>query len=384
MSREAPLGNTLIRADLNVPILNKIIQNNFRIDKAIEHLSEIRKNSRTVTFLSHLGRPSGVDENYSLKPVAKKMSELIDEEVIFFDTLYGPSIKKTIEMSPGKVFLMENIRFHREELDNDLTFASKVTENFDTFILDAFGAAHRSHASIVSFGKYIDAFQGKLMTAELENLQQLVSSPKKPFAVVLGGAKISDKLKLIDNLLPHVDYLLIGGGMCFTFLKSKGYNIGKSLCENNYLETAQKLLNSKDGHKIILPTDFGVTESINDGVRKDKLIQDFTDDDIGVDISSSTVHTFQKILENSQTVFWNGPMGVFENPKYKFGTQSITEVISKLNSYTVVGGGDSVSAIQTFSDVSKFDHISTGGGASLKFLEGNQLPGVNIYKPLIL
>ena len=381
---ELLFGNTLIRADLNVPMQNQVIQDNFRINKAIEYLEEIRTRSKTVTFLSHLGRPNGVDPKYSLEPIAKKMSTLLNEEVIFIDSLYGPEVKNKIDTLPGKVFLLENIRFDKKEMENNLNFAKKVTKNFDTFILDAFGAAHRKHASIVSFGNYIDSYQGKLMTNEVENLQLLKSSPKKPFTVILGGAKISDKLELINNLLPKVDNLLIGGGMCFTFLKALGNNIGNSLCEDNYLNTAKELLDSKDGYKIHLPSDFGVTKSIESGARKDKLISDFKDDDIGVDISNITVKKFESILIKSNTVFWNGPMGIFENVNFKMGTQSITKLLANLNAYTVVGGGDSVSAIQTFSDISKFNHISTGGGASLRYLQGNELPGVNIYKPLIL
>ena len=384
MSSDLKLGNTLIRADLNVPMDKQVIQDDFRINKAIQHLDEVRGNSKSVTFLSHLGRPSGVDPEYSLKPVAEKMSTLIKEEVIFIDALYGPEVKSKIDMLPGKIFLLENLRFHNEEIDNDIIFAEKVTNNFDTFILDAFGASHRNHASIVSFGKFIESYQGMLMTDEVRNLELLTNSPKKPFTVILGGAKISDKLNLINNLLPKVDNLLIGGGMCFTFLKALGLNIGNSLCEDDYLATAQNVLDSQHGNKIILPTDIGVTKSINSGNRIEKNINELSDDDIGVDISHKTIQQFESLLLNSNTVFWNGPMGIFENDNFKLGTQLITEIVSNLNAYTVVGGGDSVSAIRTFSDLSKFNHISTGGGASLEYLQGNKLPGVNIYKPLIL
>ena len=384
MSSDLKLGNSLIRADLNVPMDKHVIQDDFRINKAIQHLDEVRGISKSVTFLSHLGRPSGVDPEYSLKPVAEKMSTLIKEEVIFIDALYGPEVKSKIDSSPGRIFLLENLRFHNEELDNDIIFAEKVTNNFDTFILDAFGASHRNHASIVSFGKFIESYQGMLMTDEVQNLELLTDSPKKPFTVILGGAKISDKLNLINKLLPKVDNLLIGGGMCFTFLKALGFNIGNSLCEDDYLNTAQDVLDSEYGNKIILPSDIGVTKSISSGIRNEKHISELSDDDIGIDISHKTVRQFESLLLNSNTVFWNGPMGIFENHNFKFGTQSITEIASDLNAYTVVGGGDSVSAIRTFSDVSKFNHISTGGGASLEYLQGNKLPGVNIYKPLIL
>ena len=384
MSSDLKLGNSLIRADLNVPMDKQVIQDNFRINKAIQYLDEVREISKSVTFLSHLGRPSGIDPEYSLKPVAEEISTLIKEEVIFIDTLYGPEVKSKIDSSPGRIFLLENLRFHNEELDNDIIFAEKVTNNFDTFILDAFGASHRNHASIVSFGKFIESYQGMLMTDEVQNLELLTDSPKKPFTVILGGAKISDKLNLINKLLPKVDNLLIGGGMCFTFLKALGFNIGNSLCEDDYLNTAQDVLDSEYGNKIILPSDIGVTKSISSGIRNEKHISELSDDDIGIDISHKTVRQFESLLLNSNTVFWNGPMGIFENRNFKFGTQSITEIASDLNAYTVVGGGDSVSAIRTFSDVSKFNHISTGGGASLEYLQGNKLPGVNIYKPLIL
>ena len=377
-------GNTLIRADLNSPIEDNKVQDNFRIVKALEHLEEIRMNSKSVTFMSHLGRPNGRENKFSLKPVAEEMSKLLGEEVIFTNNINNNEINENLDKYHGRVFLLENLRFYEEELNNDLDFSQKVTSSFDTYILDAFGAAHRSHASIVSFGKYINSFQGKLMTSEVENLNHLINSPSQPFSVLLGGAKISDKLKLIDNLLPRVDNLLIGGGMCFTFLKVRGHNIGKSLCEDDYLETAQKILNSNHGHKIHLPVDFGVTSSIPSGVRVDKLIDNFSGDDIGVDISTETIKKFGLILDKSKTVFWNGPMGIFENPNFKLGTQEITKKVSELDAYTVVGGGDSVNAIRMFSSLSKFNHISTGGGASLKYLEGGQLPGVNIYNPLIL
>ena len=384
MSSGSQLGNTLIRADLNVPMHGKVVKDNFRIIKAIEYLVDLRKISKSVTFLSHLGRPDGINLDFSLKPVAEEMSLLLNEEVLFINSLHGPEVKNHIDENPGKVFLLENLRFHNEETENNFDFAKKVTENFDSFILDAFGAAHRNHASIVSFGTFIEAYQGKLMTNEVKNLELLTNSPKKPFSVILGGAKISDKLQLINKLLPSVDNLLIGGGMCFTFLKAQGNNIGKSLYEEDYLQKAKELLDSDNGKKIYLPSDFGVTKSIESGIRVDKDISEFSDDDIGVDISERTIKEFASVLVTSNTVFWNGPMGIFEIDNFKKGTQSITDIVSNLDAYTVVGGGDSVSAIRIFSELSKFNHISTGGGASLKYLQGNELPGVNIYKPLIL
>ena len=378
------LGNVLIRSDLNVPIVNNNISDEYRIYKSLEILDKIYNYSRTITFSSHLGRPKKNSLDYSLAPVSKKMSEIINQKVNFIDEIYGKKVNESIENSKSKINLIENLRLHEGEVNNDDEFAKNVTFPFDTYIFDAFGASHRNHASVVSFGKYLDSYQGPLMNNEIEQLDKLLVNEKTGYVVLLGGAKISDKLSLIDNLLPKVEHLLIGGGMCFTFLKSMGYEIGNSLLEDSFISKANELLNSEHGHKIVLPSDFGVTELIESELREDINIEDFRNNHIGIDIGPNTISAFASILLSSKNIFWNGPMGVFEIDKFSKGTQEITEIIAKSSAYTCIGGGDSVSAINKFSNIQYFNHISTGGGASLEYLEGKKLPGVNIYNSLII
>ena len=378
------LGNVLIRSDLNAPIINNNISDEYRIYKSLEILDKIYNYSRTITFSSHLGRPKKNSLDYSLEPVSKKMTEIINQKVNFIDEIYGKKVNASIENSESKINLIENLRLHEGELNNDDEFAKNVTFPFDTYIFDAFGASHRNHASVVSFGKYLDSYQGPLMNNEIEQLDKLLVNEKTGYVVLLGGAKISDKLSLIDNLLPKVEHLLIGGGMCFTFLKSMGYEIGNSLLEDSFISKANELLNSEHGHKIVLPSDFGVTELIESELREDINIEDFRNNHIGIDIGPNTISAFASILLSSKNIFWNGPMGVFEIDKFSKGTQEITEIIAKSSAYTCIGGGDSVSAINKFSNIQYFNHISTGGGASLEYLEGKKLPGVNIYNSLII
>ncbi len=377
-------GNVLIRSDLNVPIDNGSILDNFRIIKSIEYIKELESISENITFISHLGRPNGIDQSLSLKPVAEEMSNLLGQDVIFINKNIGIEIQNKLMKSKNNILLLENLRFDDGEVNNDDKFAKDLSMPFDTFILDAFGAAHREHASIVSIGKYLTSYQGPLMTKEVVELDKVLSETNEKFTIILGGAKVSDKLELIKNLLPRVDNLLLGGGMCFTFLKALGHNIGKSICEDDFINPAIKILESADGKKIKLPLDFGVTKSIDEHTRLDIDLNEFSEDDIGVDIGNKTVNIFKEILSDSKTIFWNGPMGVFEVDEFSFGTRSVTELISGLNVHTIVGGGDSVNAINKFSDIDKFNHISTGGGASLEYLEGKTLPGVNKYNHLIL
>ena len=378
------LGNVLIRSDLNVPIDNGSILDNFRIIKSIEYIKELESISENITFISHLGRPNGIDQSLSLKPVAEEMSNLLGQDVTFINKNIGIEIQNKLMKSKNNILLLENLRFDDGEVNNDDKFAKDLSMPFDTFILDAFGAAHREHASIVSIGKYLTSYQGPLMTKEVVELDKVLNETNEKFSIILGGSKVSDKLELIKNLLPRVDNLLLGGGMCFTFLKALGHNIGKSICENDFIYPAKKILESADGKKIKLPLDFGVTKSIDEYTRLDIDLYEFSEDDIGVDIGNKTVNIFKEILSDSKTIFWNGPMGVFEVDEFSFGTRSVTELISGLNAHTIVGGGDSVNAINKFSDIDKFNHISTGGGASLEYLEGKTLPGVNKYNHLIL
>ena len=384
MSNLDNLGNVLIRSDLNVPIKNGVITDNFRIIKSAEIVEKIFKKSKTITFTSHMGRPEGKDLNLSLRPVAKSMEDILGKKVHFIDEVYGEKVEKQIEKSEFKIFLLENLRFEKGEIGNDHNFSKQITKPFNSYIFDAFGAAHREHASVVSFGENLDSFQGPLMDKEIYELDKLLNNSESGYAVLLGGAKISDKLNLIEKLLPKVEYLMIGGGMCFTLLKALGHEIGRSLLEESFISKAEELLNSEFGNKIILPTDFGVSYSINSAVRENIKLEDFKNNHIGVDIGPQTISNFRKILDKSKNIFWNGPMGIFEKEEFSYGTREITNIISSSSAYTCIGGGDSVSAINKYADTKYFNHISTGGGASLEYLEGKKLPGVNKYKSLII
>ena len=384
MSNLDNLGNVLIRSDLNVPTKNGEITDYFRILKSVGIVEEIFDKSRTITFTSHMGRPQGKDLNLSLRPVAESMTNILGQEVRFIDEVFGEKVEEQIEKSESKIFLLENLRFEKGEVDNDKNFSKEITKPFNSYIFDAFGAAHREHASVVSFGENLESFQGPLMDREIHELDKLLNNGEFGYAVLLGGAKISDKLDLIEKLLPKVEYLMVGGGMCFTLLKALGHEIGKSLLEESFILKAEDLLNSKFGNKIVLPIDFGVSESIDSSVRENVKLKNFKKNHIGVDIGPQTVSKFKKILDNSNDIFWNGPMGIFEKEEFSYGTREITEIISNSSAYTCIGGGDSVSAINKFSDKKYFNHISTGGGASLEYLEGKKLPGVNKYKSLII
>ena len=378
------LGNVLIRSDLNVPINNGKILDNFRIIKSVEYVQKIENISKNITFISHLGRPKGIESSLSLKPVADEMSKLLNRDVTFINENIYEEIENLFKTRNKEIFLLENLRFNEGEITNNNKFAKELAKPFDTFILDAFGASHREHASIVGIGNYLDSYQGPLMSKEIEELDKVLSKTKGTFSIILGGAKISDKLGLIKNLLPRVNNLLIGGGMCFTFLKALGHNIGNSLCDDELIISAKEILESADGKKIILPIDFGVTKSIDSNKRDDIVLSDFRDDHIGIDIGTQTVNKFQEILSKSKTIFWNGPMGIFEVDEFSYGTKEITKAIAEMKVYSIVGGGDSVNAINKFSSLDKFNHVSTGGGASLEYLEGKALPGVNIYNQLII
>ena len=382
---EKYLGDVLVRSDLNVPMVNNEISDDFRISKSLEIIDKIYDFSRSITFVSHLGRPNGNDLDNSLRPIAENMSKkLKNEKVHFINSIYGDDVKKSIKNLRSKIFLLENLRFDEGELNNDIEFSKLVTSPFETYIFDAFGASHRQHASVVSFGNFLNSYQGPLMNKEISELDKLLNNEESGYSVLLGGAKISDKLGIIDKLLPKVEHLMIGGGMCFTFLKAMDYEIGKSLVENSFISKAKDLINSKYGKKIVLPTDFGVTESIESNIRREIKSNNFSNNQIGIDIGPDTVTKFSEIISSSKNLFWNGPMGIFEFDQFSHGTKAITQAIAKADGYTSVGGGDSVSAINKFSNLDNFNHVSTGGGASLEYLDGKNLPGVNIYKPLII
>ena len=371
------LGNVLIRSDLNVPISNGKITDNFRIKQALSSIEQLKNISETITFSSHLGRPNGFDLNFTLEPIAEEMRNILDEDVVFINDDIRELSSTFQSKYSSKVYVLENLRFYEGEKESDTQFAQYHAKPFDTFILDAFGAAHRNHASIVEVGKHLNSYQGPLMTKEINELQSLLKSPNSPFTVIMGGAKISDKLTLINNLLPKVDNLILGGGMCFTFLKSQGYEIGASLCEDEFLNTASKLLQSSDGKKIILPVDFGVSNDILSSFRVDKPLELIESTDIGVDIGSKSVALFNEIIHTSNTIFWNGPMGVFENKLFEQGTRDLSETIAKSSAFSIAGGGETLSAINKYINTDDVSYCSTGGGAFLEFMEGKTLPSIS-------
>ena len=384
----------LVRCDFNVPMEDGKITDDNRITAAIPTIKYLMGQGAKVILCSHLGRPKGqVNEKYSLKPVASELTEKLGTDVKFANDVTGESAKSvTSSLSDGEVALLENVRFDPREEKNDDGFAVELANLSDgIFVNDAFGAAHRAHSSTEGVAHHVDeAVAGYLMKEEIEFLNGTLEHPEKPFVAILGGAKVSDKIGVIENLLGKVDELLIGGGMAYTFLKAKGYEIGDSLCEEDKLEEAKRIMDKAEesGVKLILPEDTVVTPKQKEGDETDfitylKTAPDkvVSSDNIpegwqGVDIGPRTARTFGNELQNKKTILWNGPLGVCEVDKYSIGTEQVAEAISQTKAISIVGGGDSAAAIHKLGLDDRFTHISTGGGASLELLEGKTLPGL--------
>ena len=376
----------LVRVDFNVPLDENLnVTDDIRIVSSLPTIKKIISDGGNAILMSHLGRPKGkVNLKYSLKPAAEKLAELLGKNVILAPDCIGEEVKKIVNsMKPGDVVLLENLRFHQEEEKNDAGFAKQLSELGDIYINDAFGSAHRAHASTEGVTKYINqCAAGYLMQKELEYLGGAVSFPKKPYCAILGGAKISGKIDVINNLLDKVDTMLIGGGMAFTFFKAQGKEIGKSLLEEEKLELAKELLNKvKDMNvRFLLPIDVVVADEFkNDSPSETVSIDNVASAKMGLDIGPETIKLFKDEIIKSKTIVWNGPMGVFEMPNFAKGTFEIAEALAKATAngaITVVGGGDSSAAISKAGLEDKVSHVSTGGGASLEFLEGKILPGV--------
>lgn len=382
----------LVRVDFNVPIENGKVADDTRIREALPTIRKIIAEGGKVILMSHLGRPKGgFDPKYSLRPVAEHLSNLLGMSVKFAPDCIGEEVKKMVnELKEGEVLLLENVRFHPEEEKNDENFARELASLADVYVNDAFGSAHRAHASTEGVAKFVsETAIGYLMQKEVEYLSKAVSNPEKPYVAILGGAKVSDKIQVIKNLMDKVDAFLIGGGMANTFLKAKGFEVGKSLVEEDKIELAKEILNEaeKRNIKFVLPVDCVIADKFsNDANFEIVPVSNVKSDWMILDIGPETVKLFSDVLKDAKTVVWNGPMGVFEFENFSKGTFEIAKVLAEITSkgaITIVGGGDSASAISKAGLADKVSHVSTGGGASLEFLEGKILPGIAAIKDKI-
>ena len=374
----------LVRADFNVPLDdNGNITDDTRIKAALPTIKDLTGKGAKVILCSHMGRPKGeVKEELRLTPVAKRLSELLGQDVDKCDDCVGDAVKSTVDgMSDGQVVLLENLRFHSEETSNDPEFAKQLASNADLYVNEAFGTAHRANASTEGVTKYLSpSVAGYLIEKELDYLQDAVDNPKRPLAAIIGGSKVSSKIGVIETLLDKCDKLLIGGGMIFTFYKARGLSVGNSLVEEDKLELAKSLeAKAKEkGVELLLPTDVVVADNFApDANAKTVSINDIPDGWMGLDIGPDAIKVFQDALADCNAVIWNGPMGVFEFDKFAAGTEAIAHTLAgKSDAVTIIGGGDSVAAVEKVGVAEKMSHISTGGGASLELLEGKTLPGI--------
>jgi phosphoglycerate kinase len=384
----------LLRADLNVP-LDKArlsegpaaITDDGRIRASLPTLQALRDGGARVLVAAHLGRPKGApDPQFSLRPVADRLGELLGAEVALAGDVAGEDAQaEAARLGDGDVLLLENVRFEAAETSKDDAergaLADRLAALADVFVDDAFGAVHRKHASVYDVAERLPHYAGRLVAREVEVLTRLTSDPDRPYAVVLGGSKVSDKLAVIEALLPKVDRLLVGGGMCFTFLKSQGHEVGKSLLEADQVDTCRRLL-AEAGDRIVLPVDVVCAPEFSaDAPTTTVSAAQIPADQLGLDVGPRTVEAFAGELANARTVFWNGPMGVFELAPFQAGTRGVAEAVGRVDGLSVVGGGDSAAAVRLLGlDESAYGHISTGGGASLEFLEGRRLPGIAVLE----
>ena len=372
-----------VRCDFNVPMdENKVITDNRRIVAALPTIKYLLENDCKIILASHLGRPKGeVKPEFSLTPVAKELSRLLGKEVILAKDVIGQDAKsKAANLKVGEIMLLENVRFHKEETDNDAGFAKELASMAEVYVNDAFGAAHRAHASTAGVAEYLPSVSGFLIEKELNFLGNTISNPERPFVAILGGAKVSDKIGVIDSLIEKVDTLMIGGGMAYTFFKAQGYSVGNSLCEPDKIDLALEAMKKakEKGVKLILPIDTKVGKEFKpDTESKTVAWTEIPDGWEGFDIGEKTIEMFKEELKGAKTVIWNGPVGLFEFEQFAIGTNTVAKVLSELQgATTIIGGGDSAAAVEKAGLADKMTHISTGGGASLEFLEGKELPGI--------
>jgi phosphoglycerate kinase len=370
----------LVRVDFNVPIQNGQITDDRRIRESLPTIQYLQERGAKVILMSHLGRPKGRrDPQYSLRPVAERLSELLGRPVQFLEDCVGESVEQAVQaMAPGEVALLENLRFHPEEEANNDDFARALARLGDLYVNDAFGSAHRAHASTEGVAHYLPAVAGLLMEKELRYLGSVLTQPERPFVAILGGAKVQDKIGVIQNLLPKVDRLLIGGGMAFTFLKAQGYEIGRSLLDSERIEFARQVL-QEAGQKIVLPADVVVAPSPEAEAQAQVVPADqIPPDQMGLDIGPQTVAHFGEMVRTARTIVWNGPLGLFERATFAAGTRGVLQAVAESGATSILGGGDTAAAAEQLGFADRITHISTGGGAALEFLEGRTLPGVAI------
>lgn len=375
----------IIRCDFNVPIEDGIIKDESRIKKSLKTIRYARKNNAKVILMSHLGRVKTKEDKqkYTLKPIAESLSKHLRKKVIFVDQTRGEKLEKAIDnMKERDVLLIENTRFEdldgKKESNNDKQLGKYWASLGDIFINDAFGTIHRTHASNVGIASNLPNGIGFLVQEEIKKLTKLTDNPKKPYTIILGGAKVSDKVGVISNLITKADYILISGGMAFTFLKAAGFNIGNSLCEKEKLSFCKEMLDKYED-KLILPIDVITANEIKPNVQThERFINEIKEGEIGLDIGPKTLEVFKQYIEDCKTIFLNGPAGVFEIKEFENGTKKLLDIITNTKAYIVVGGGDTIRAVDTFNYQDKISHISTGGGASLTFLEGINLPALDI------
>lgn len=374
----------LVRVDFNVPMDKEgRITDDRRIKGALPTIRYLRDNGAKVILMSHLGRPKGkFNPEFSLQPVSLRLSQLLGHDVIFAHDVIGEdAFSKSASLKEGQVMLIENVRFHAEEEKNDEQFAKKLSSLGDLYVNDAFGTAHRAHASTAGIASYLPSAVGLLIEKEIEIMGKAISDPERPFVAILGGAKVSDKIGVILNLMEKVDTLLIGGGMAYTFFKALGREIGKSIVEEDKVELAGQILRKAEEKsiKLLLPVDTVVADEFKaDAAYKTVPSDCIPADYMGLDIGEQTRGIFSEVIMNAKTVVWNGPMGVFEMPAFSKGTYALADAMAKVHGTTIIGGGDSAAAVEQLGFAEKMTHISTGGGASLEFLEGKVLPGIEV------
>ena len=374
----------IARVDFNVPLdENRNVTDDKRIKGALPTIKYIIENGGKLILVSHLGRPkNGPEAKYSMKPAAERLSQLLGKEVILASDVIGEDAKtKAANLKEGEILMLENVRFHKEEEKNDPAFAKELASLADIYVNDAFGTAHRAHASTAGLADYLPSACGFLIKKELDIMGKALNNPERPFVAILGGAKVSDKISVIENLLDKVDTLIIGGGMAYTFFKAQGYNVGNSICEMDKLELAESLLKKakEKGVNLLLPVDTVIGKEFKADTEYKVVDSDSIPDGwMGLDIGPKTVEIFSEAIKGAKTVVWNGPMGVFEFENFAVGTKKIAQALAESGATSIVGGGDSAAAVEQLGFADKITHISTGGGASLEFLEGKELPGIAV------